>query len=60
MANAFLTSRFVARKVATNGDAEGDKDCSLSFRSQPNASTVRYQRFSLSGNSFQTLLFSEN
>ena len=30
------TSRFVARKVVTNGDAGGDKDCSLSFRSQPN------------------------
>ena len=27
-----ITSRFVARKVATNGDARGDKDCSSSFQ----------------------------
>ena len=26
-----ITSRFVARKVTTNGDTGGDKDCSLSF-----------------------------
>ena len=39
------TSRFVARKVATNRDTGGVKDCSLSNRSQPNASTVCSQRF---------------
>ena len=39
------TSRFVARKVATNRDTGGVKDYSLSNRSQPNASTVCSQRF---------------
>ena len=39
------TSRFVASKVRTNGRAGGNKDCSLSFRSQSNASTVCSQRF---------------
>ena len=48
----------VARKVAINGDAGGVKDCSLSIRSQPNASTVCSQRFVCLGT--QTLLFSDN
>ena len=46
------TRRFVASKVTTNGGAGGDKDCSLSFRSQANASTVCSQRFFSPGNSY--------
>ena len=45
------TRRFVASKVTTNERAGGDKDCSLSFRSQPNASTVYSEPFFSPGNS---------
>ena len=40
------TSRFVARNVATNGDAGGlnHKDCSLSFRSRLSVLSVCYQQ----------------
>ena len=39
------TSRFVASKVVIYGDAGGDKDCRLNFRSPPNASAVCSPRF---------------